>query len=500
MDKENSQQKTLAKIGIIAGVSFVLGLSFDYLFYGKVPGISFFLYVLLIVVGLFIITIFYDEQINRRTLWLLLPLFFFSAMIFVRSSFLLSFLNVVASLLLLLLITEVSFGDKLRNFLIGDYLKIFFIPFKFIRSLSNKLSELFSLGKVNKDQKVFTSVVKGILISLPVIFIFLLLFSSADLIFQKYISSLINFDFESETIIRSMIVLISSIIFMGAYSYTFRENKNQIDKEENDDHKSIGHIESSILLGSVNLLFFIFIIIQLTYLFGGESAISLQGFTYAEYARRGFFELIAVAIISLLLLIVTERNLARKDTIHRLGFKIMSTVLTLEVILIMASAFTRLSLYEEAYGFTILRLYSHAFIILLAVIFFIFLYKIYKDKRESAFAFRVFISIILFLTIMNLLNPDVFIARRNIERYASTGKLDVDYLSSLSSDAIPETIKILDISDEELKKQFANGVYWLYHDINSEYLTKWQSFNISRTRAKIILDSKIQVIESYKDI
>ena len=171
----------------------------------------------------------------------------------------------------------------------------------------------------------------------------------------------------------------------------------------------------------------------------------------------------------------------------------------MQVILIMASALTRLSLYEEAYGFTTLRLYSHAFIILLAVIFCLLLYKIYKDKRENTFAFRVFISIILFLTIMNFLNPDAFIARRNIERFAITGKLDIYYLSRLSSDAIPDTIKVLNISNEDLRKGFARELYLRANNGDSVYFSKWQSLNISRMKADRILNSKMSEIEQYKD-
>jgi nitrogen fixation/metabolism regulation signal transduction histidine kinase len=182
-----------------------------------------------------------------------------------------------------------------------------------------------------------------------------------------------------------------------------------------------------------------------------------------------------------------------------LGFKILSTVLVVQVILIMVSAFTRLSLYEEAYGFTTLRLYSHAFIILLVVIFCLLLYKIYKDKRENTFAFRVFLSIILFLAGMNFLNPDAFIARRNIEQFATTGKLDVYYLTHLSSDAVPETIKMLDTANENLKKESAHELYRFAQDINSPYFSKWQSLNISRLRAEKILNSKMRELELYKD-
>ena len=499
MDTQNSKSNSPVKAGVITGASLSFGLLFDYFFYGKFPGIAFPLYIILVVMGLFAIAHFFKKQINKEVFWLLVPLIFFSAMVFVRSSYLLTFLNVVASLLLLLVIAEVSFGEKVKNFLVGDYIKIFFLPFKFIRPLFQTLSNLFLLRGVNKDQKVLSQVARGILMAIPVLFIFLLLFSSADLIFQKYVSDLIIIDIEPETIFRTMLVLIATLVYIGAYSYSFREKENQIAAQQNGKSHSVGHIESSILLGSVNVLFFIFMLVQLNYLFAGENNVSAQGFTYAEYARRGFFELIAVAIVSLLLLLSTEKYIVKKETDHALGFKILSTALVVQVILIMASAFTRLSLYEEAYGFTTLRLYSHAFIILLAVVFCLLLYKIYKDGRENIFAFRVFISITLFLAVINFLNPDKFIARRNIERFAATEKLDIYYLSRLSSDAMPETIKILNISNDDLRKGFARELYLRAHNSDSIYFSKWQSLNISRMRADKVLNSKMHELEPYKD-
>ncbi len=206
-----------------------------------------------------------------------------------------------------------------------------------------------------------------------------------------------------------------------------------------------------------------------------------------------------MAVISLFLLLTTEKYVIKKETEHTLGFKILSTALIIQVVLIIASAFTRLSLYEEAYGFTTLRLYSHTFIILLAIIFCLLLYKIHKDKRENTFAFRVFLSVVLFIAVMNFLNPEAFIARRNIERFASTGKLDIYYLSRLSDDAIPDIIKVLNISDEDLRKTLARELYWRVKNSDSRNFSPWQSLNISRLRANKILKSKISELEPYQD-
>jgi hypothetical protein len=480
-------------------VSLVLGILFDHFFYGKVPGLSFPVYVILVLAGFFVIVRSSKKRINREALWLLLPILFFSSMVFIRAGYLLTFLNIVATLLLLLVVVEISFDKRMKDFLVGDYIKIFFLPFKFLRPLFQTLSGLFPLFKTNEEQKRSSQVIKGILMTIPVLAVFLFLFSSADLVFRKYVSGLIGVDIEIETVFRTALILIATLIFIGAYAYSLQQKRNKITSPRDGKNNKVGHIESSILLGSVNVLFFAFILVQLAYLFGGENNISAQGFTYAEYARQGFFELIAVAVVSLLLLLTIEKYILKKETDHTPGFKGLSTALVVQVIIIIFSAFIRLMLYEEAYGFTVLRLYSHAFIVLLAVVFLLLLYKIYLDKRESAFAFRVFVSLVLFLAIMNFLNPDAFIARRNLERFAATGKLDAGYLGQLSSDAVPLTIDALDISKENMKRNLAHKLYWHARDLNSSYFSKWQSLNISRLKASKILDSRMKELKLYKD-
>ena len=497
----------IVKIGLISCISLILGLLFDYFFYDKMLGISFPIYVTFIILGLFTISRILlglftisrilKKQINKQNLLLLIPLVFFSTMVFIRTSHLLTFFNVIISFILLLLIAKTVYGNKVNTFLMKDYVKIIFLPLKFVFPLFHTLSALFSSHKTNEEQKNLSHILKGLVIAIPIIFVFILLFSSADLVFQKYVSDLVTINIQPETFLRFILILIVTFIFIGAYSYIFQESKKQKAIKQENKNYIIGNIESSVVLGSINLLFLLFILVQLTYLFGGESNISAQGFTYAEYARRGFFELIIVAIISLLLLLVAEKYVRKEKKTHELSFKTLSTVMIAQVIVIMASAFMRLLLYERAYGFTTLRLYSHSFLILLAIIFCLLIYKIYWDSRENTFALHVFISVLVFLAGMNLLNPDLFIAQQNIERFTTNGEIDVYYLSTLSDDAIPEVVKTLDMLDGDMKDSLGYQLYWRTQQDNDS--TKWQSFNISRSKAKEVLDSRIKELENYKD-
>ena len=195
------------------------------------------------------------------------------------------------------------------------------------------------------------------------------------------------------------------------------------------------------------------------------------------------------------LLLAIEKFIVRENRVHSVGFKVLSNMLIAQVGVIMASAFMRLSLYEETYGFTTLRLYSHVFIVFLAVIFCLLVYKICRDKKENSFLLQVFVCVLLFLAGMNFLNPDSFIAKQNIQRFTDSGKLDVYYLSHLSDDSIPEVVELLDIlEDEDIKNILGRELYWRVYEEDS---MGWQSFNISRARAKKILDPIM--LEMYKD-
>jgi len=488
---------------MIFGFSLFLGILFNYLFFGKLPGISLLIFILFAIGGLILILKFSGRSINREALWLMVPLFFFSAMPAVRASPELMLLNFAASLGLLLLIAEVSFGFRLRSFSIFDYLKIVPLPFKFFGPLWRAFSQL-AAERAGKG-KTFSHIIKGILIAAPFLFIFLLLFSSADLVFEKYIANLVSFEISEETVARIVLVLAVFLAFTGAYSYIFgeRESEKSAEAESGRSAGPLGKIESYILFGSVNVLFLLFIVIQVAYFFGGESNIISAGFTYAEYARRGFFELIAVALISLILLLLADQLISKENGRHAAVFKFFSAALIVQVLVIMFSAYARLSLYEEAYGFTVQRLFSHSFIILLGAIFCLLAWKTLRDlpagqagSGENFFALGVFVALNLFVLGMNMLNPDAFIARRNLERYDATDKLDVRYLGGLSDDAMPELIGALNTNDPEIRSYLGRE---LYLRGRSESFAKWQSWNIARRGALKMLLPKTGELEQFKD-
>ena len=148
------------------------------------------------------------------------------------------------------------------------------------------------------------------------------------------------------------------------------------------------------------------------------------------------------------------------------------------------SAHLRLKLYEEAYGYTYARIFAHTFIGLLFILFLLTLYKLWRRELPLVKAFVV--AALLTYTTLNYINVDAIIARKNIDRYFRTGKIDLDYLQELSYDAIPELRRLRADSDGGTA---AETVAVFLRDKQKELRSEspWQSYNFSKAKARQIL-------------
>ncbi|MDD5269724.1 MAG: DUF4173 domain-containing protein [Candidatus Omnitrophica bacterium] len=457
---------------MIIVLSLALGLLFDVMFYKKAPGISFPIYTAAVIACMLFASAKGKDAPGRRPEFLALP-FLFSLMVFVRTSAFLTFMNIFTTIYLLMLYVEMSKGYRIRDYMIGRYVAGVFVPLGYFSQSAAPFKEV--------ESKMFARVLKGLLISIPVLALFTLLFSSADMVFQKrvdYILSKISVDFPA----RAIIIFIITMLFCGVLAIVHGERR-KVEKDEAKRH-NLGDVEILVLLGALNALFVFFIVLQFTYLFGGAKNLAAFGITYSEYARKGFFELLTVAVISLMIIWYCEKHITRAGKGHGIFFKCLGALLAVQVILIMVSAFKRLALYEDAFGFTTQRFYSHSFVIFLAVVFILLLIKILTDGEDSVFAFRGFVAFIIYLAVLNAMNPDAFIARKNIDRFANTGKLDTIYLGRLSDDAVPEiTVRARSMSvmtRSEILKSLKIRMW------APEYMD-WQSFNLARMKARNIL-------------
>lgn len=493
-------KREYTKLLLITGSALFLGFCFDILFYRKLPGISYPLFSLLILSISFLLARHFKISIDTGSIIIAMLAFILSVMVFVRTSTTLVVLDIVTSFYLFVLLLGRFTGLNLREFVIVNYLHQFFnILIQSSRECFWVFKELSGAKDELLEDKKVQHIARGLAITLPVLAIFILLLSSADLVLNKYVTDLIENLKNYKLLEHTAIIAIASFTITGMFAYAFyRARKNTVDDDVetmvatkvlhlNFFKASISLTESTILLGSINALFLIFIVLQFAYLFGGESNITLHGFTYSEYARRGFFELTMVAIFSFIITWFTDSKTEKKDVRQKRQFKALACGLIGLVLIIMISAFKRLSIYEAAYGYTTLRIYTQIFIVMLAVIFMLLLYKIVANRSDPWLSLRSLSIVIAFVIGLNIANVDWIIASLNIERFRETKSNDLlVYNMRLSEDAIDQAIISYNLLSPE-KRSGINGQ--LKHCLNSLRNSPWQSYNLSRTRALKLLNT-----------
>jgi len=219
----------------------------------------------------------------------------------------------------------------------------------------------------------------------------------------------------------------------------------------------------------LDLLFAAFVTVQLTVLFGGrDHVLSTAGLTYAEYARQGFGQLVAAAVLTLGVVAVTVRLTPRSDR----GARALLAVLCLLTLVVLASASRRLGLYEQEFGFTRLRLSVDGAIGWLAVVLLLVLAAGVRPRADWL-PRAVVLSAAGGLLLFAAGDPDARIAERNVERFAATGELDLGYLAGLSADAVPAL--------QELPEPQRSCVLAA---IGAPRPDPWTAANLSRVRAR----------------
>jgi hypothetical protein len=249
----------------------------------------------------------------------------------------------------------------------------------------------------------------------------------------------------------------------------------------------IGPTEVAVALAVVDLLFLAFVVVQVRYLFGGRDLVeSRLHLTYAEYARHGFFELVAAALLVLPLLLGVHALVRGRPERRRL-LAVLSAGLIVLVLVVMASALQRMLLYQREYGLTELRIYTTGVILWLGVVF-VWLGLTVLRGRPRAFAAGAVVAGFAATLALNVINPDALIARTNLSR----PHVDAAYLGSLSDDAVPPLLERLPSLDPPLRSSLAAAL--LERHEHDGGLLAW---NASRSRAESLLAEHRAELQAY---
>ncbi|MCT4507298.1 MAG: DUF4173 domain-containing protein [Tepidibacter sp.] len=329
-----------------------------------------------------------------------------------------------------------------------DYMKLRIITHIRKRLLNfsfSNIEKIFSFSKqvVNfdklktKDDNI-KNILLGVIISIPLLAIIVALLASADMMFDHYIRNIkdlyefilrkINF---GDIIWDVILITIFSMYFFGyIWSLKYEYKDSKIDK----DYKVINPIMVLTILFVLCCTYLLFSIIQTSYLYGGNKHVLPSGFSYSKYARKGFFELLTVALINFSILGFSMKSVKiTSDKINK-TLNIFYTILLVFTGNMLFSSNYKLTIYEKVLGFTRLRIYVHIFLFTLSIILIYGLIKIWQ-KKFDVFKFSI-VSIMVIYMVVNCVNLDKIIVNKNIKRYNETGKLDKGYILDLSYDAI----------------------------------------------------------------
>ena len=271
----------------------------------------------------------------------------------------------------------------------------------------------------------------GIAAAIPLLFIVTILLVSADAVFADLFSRILD----SINFITVFLILfmITAVFFCSYAVYAALAMKNV--EEELTDHRTQDPIIAIIVTATLSVIYLLFSVIQILYLFVGKMQLP-EGYTYSSYAREGFFQLLAVCMLNLIIVLVCLYFFRRNIVL-----KVILTVISGCTFIMILSSALRMLMYINRYNLTLLRilvLWALAVILLLMLGVTVFIYK----NNFPLFTYGMAVVTIFYLC-LSFAHPDYWIARYNLDP-AHLDYLDSydihdnqDYLSSLSADAAP---------------------------------------------------------------
>jgi len=334
-------------------------------------------------------------------------------------------------------------------------------------------------------------VLRGLLIAVPLVILFVALFASADAVFARIAGDLFSLNIDLGSLpARAAATVLGAWLAAGLLLFVVTGPRN----DPASTHvipttpRRLGSGEATTVLIVLDVLFAGFVAVQAAYLFGGQDTLTASGLTYAEYARRGFFELLAVAFLVGGLILAMETTVTR-----RAGVYLVAAVgLVALTVFVLGSALLRLRLYQEAYGWTELRFYVLAAIVWLAIGCLLAVVTLATDRSRWLLHGMLALSL-LFGFAFNIIGPVRLVAEQNLERaihpelVAAGGQSGVDftYLGSLGDDVVPSLVAALPSLPEELRREAQEVLdaraAALAHDRSA---AAWQSWNWSREWAR----------------
>lgn len=365
-----------------------------------------------------------------------------------------------------------------------------FLPFAVMKSLFEYPFSKFGTQpkilksglKKSQTGKNILLIITGLVITVPVTAVVASLLMSADSNFESMITGFFK-NINSEVIVKQIPQILIAIpcsyyLFGMIYSNVCRDDINILDESECSDKivnvRFVNNIIVYTALTPICILYLLFFISQANYFLSGFTGNLPEGYTYSEYARRGFFELFAVILINLGIICTVSFTVKNGGRYKPVVLKIYNLALCIFTLVLIATEMSKMTLYIRKYGLTPLRVYTTWFMVLCAVIFlFVIIKQFYFDFHFAKYSTTVFT---VMFAVLCFSRPESLIAKYNIKMYQSGyfDELDSYSIIKMSDDAILELAKEYpEVYEARCKNRHIKTSYEKYN-ISSLLLSKNQ--------------------------
>src|SRR5438093_6313962 len=346
------------------------------------------------------------------------------------------------------------------------------------------------------------SVGVGVARAFPFLVVFALLFASADAVFSSAVTNVFDFrkwsigDLIGRVLLAAFFAWIAGGLFVVAGRRTDTTMPTLLPRLRGILSATAG--ATTLLV--IDALFVFFVGLQIAYLFGGIDTLNATGLTYSSYARRGFFELIAVAVLAGGLLFAVELVVAKRTRLYAGA----ALTLVLATLVIVASAAYRMQLYQLAYGWTELRFYALAGIAWLGVGGLCAAVLIRRDATRWLPHAAALVGLVIAVGV-SLVGPSAFVARQNLERVVdprglpedASRELDAQYLASLGDGAVPSLVEFLPRLGASDRAALGSALRTFALEGRSLEPVSLMAFSLDRERARQALLGVADELRSY---
>jgi hypothetical protein len=483
-------------------LGFVVGSVFFALFWKQGFGLNVMLFIsVLLIVGQVIKFVVKSKYYFNKWDWVLILYWVMSLGVVLNDSlsinFIASFFVIFTSPVILFLsiypetITRFSYLNS-----VAIYIQQIFSPFA---GLVDYFRGLFRIRTEKFISPNSMKILIGILISVPILCLLTFLLMTADEAFKDFVDKFIdaiNYFIEEILNLESIwdlfvwfVMIVGSIFALIGLAFAKIKFPLKDNKYEEPVH-GLDMIISSVVLSGINLLFVVFIIIQSSYLFFGAGDIGELGFTYSEYARKGYWELQLVTIIVGAILYTIIRWGRKHGKITTVVSKTNLILLLVNTLMILFSAMFRMWLYVDAYGLTLLRLYPFVFMIFEFLLFAFLIPSVISRKVFASFSYFSFMTFTVILSLLTLLSPEKLVYQTNYNRALDGKYFDADYHLTLSSDAWRDLVDNNQMSKDMDIGDFTSCIIVnKYSGMKEKY--SWHEWNWGRSKTIEVIEKEI---------